>query len=915
MTSTKRFISRFPLLPSPEGGSITVEEIRTEPQPEQLLPPGFEEIVATAAFGYIARLNSETRSRGGQAVLPLTPEGQRRATRIIFDALNLAPETKGLTVIPTKPRELKSAINAGLKLREEEMATGQSLIAQLNQAGKTGGDKPVFFDLGFDKKLIDAATEETLRYPIIPQPLKTRELLALVPDRQQAVQRMAVTAAAAYMAENQGDLSNVMPADEFIARNLEFIRDLLDTPSKQAPVDRGTLAAAAIQLIKRGAELNPTFLEPQDLKLAIRAFSDPKIIKETPVLAAQAAEKLLAHSPDLIESGTAAMEAYGQQIHAAVNRAEKARFSRKDDPITFLTVEAEIFQILPTRPMLGSDILITRAEFLSTAGPDTHHLWENAEKMQTGPRRFVLIPKPEKLVTANAFLRSIQSSDDRLNDDRNRLREAVSAWRLHETEKRTLPDKIKQLDKRIKELDKLSRGKSSSPDKIKDLHPLQLESAILGQAGQISALTRRINQDQAVLMTHGELSRVAKSVGSPDKFAVRFLLYRQRQAGRRQVALEREEGTTLGQEPPFLLTDFPRSLEGEVGSAPETPVEELARIRGYLDELDADKTKPLPNKFMGDRQALWNYLRIWQAKLPAGKKDQKKFMKMSTGISILAKVKGADIGRNFWRSWFIDETKRREHSLIARLERIERYQADKAEMKVIREVLAGNNFNLIVETARRLTASQRSVPLDRWIKMQVVAPDFLKSLKGSGKNDKFPESRLLEQAQKLVQSYRNAKGRIQMRIPHPDQVSQTLKDKFGEIQRYKRKSIQAAAAETIKLLQLAWKNQNHLIPLDISEGATLGELIEATTSRIAVAKATREADGLVAARETARKRIIELKELKAFKQKIVSANQLKSRRDAMVRALKTADFRLLGTMKKLHLAADPEMIPNKPKKK
>ena len=108
---------------------------------------------------------------------------------------------------------------------------------------------------------------------------------------------------------------------------------------------------------------------------------------------------------------------------------------------------------------------------------------------------------------------------------------------------------------------------------------------------------------------------------------------------------------------------------------------------------------------------------------------------------------------------------------------------------------------------------------------------------------------------------------------------------------------------------LARKGHNPLVPLDIAEGATLGELIEATNLRIAVARAARELDGLVADRELARQEIAELKKLRALKEQAVSVDQLKFQRDKRARELKTADSRLVETMEALNLAADPKMIP------
>lgn len=897
MISGKRPVPRL-LLPSPESDYILVEETQTGPSPEQLFPPDFEEIIGDAAIKYISDINAQSRFRGGQAVLPLTVDGRKRATGIIFDALRLNPETKGLTVIPSKPKELQRAIKTGLELRREEMATGQSLIAQLKQIGKTGGGKPVFFDLGLDKELIDAATEETFRYPIIPQPENARKLMAMVPARRQAVGQMAVTAATGYMAENQGALSEAIPVDEFIALNLGLVSDLLITADKQAPVDRGEFAAGAIGLIKKGEKLNPTFIEPPDLKLVIKAFSDPKIVSETPAIAAKTAAELLAHSPELIPTGMAALKAFGGQIYEAVNLAQKAAFSRKDDRITLLTINADIFKILPTTSMLDSGVLITKADLLSRANRDTHHLWENAIEIAAGPNRSVLIPSPEKLVAARAFLSSIKTPDGRLNDSQERLWRAINAWRKYTLEKSTLPGKIKKLDVRIKEMDKSSGGKYSSSVEIQDLHPIQLDKMILAKSGEISALTGKINRANTVLKNHRELSTVAGST-APGQFGLRFLVYRQKQAARRQEAFEKEENTALSPEHPFLFTDF--------AASEETPAEELIRIRDYLDELEADKTKPLPQKFMADHLALYNYLRLGQKRLLPGKHGRNQFDKVNTGMSILLNAKGDDIGQNFWRSWFIGEAKKREHALVTRLERIEGYQADRAEMKVIREALASDS-RIITDTAGRLTESKRSVPLDRWIKMQAVPPDFLKKLKGAGKNDQSPESKQLQQAQDLVTSYRDAKGRgVQMRIPQSNQIDKALNDKLRAAKNYKASKI--ATMAIINQLKLVRKDNNPLVPLDISERATLGELIEATSLRIAVARATRESDELVADRELAKQRIAELKEFRTLKEKAVSIDQLIFQRDARERELKMADSKLLTTMEALNLAAEPEMIP------
>ena len=107
------------------------------------------------------------------------------------------------------------------------------------------------------------------------------------------------------------------------------------------------------------------------------------------------------------------------------------------------------------------------------------------------------------------------------------------------------------------------------------------------------------------------------------------------------------------------------------------------------------------------------------------------------------------------RSWFISEAEKRIGSLTANLERIKDFRANKAEMYVILDALAGKDPDLITKTVKKLTAGQHSVSLDRWITMQVEPPDFLKT----------PNLQLLDQAQAVVDSYRRAYGRVRMTIP------------------------------------------------------------------------------------------------------------------------------------------------------
>ena len=911
MTPIDRLVSKPQLLlPSPERDYTLVEETQTEPSPEQFI----EEVVVAAALNYTTRLNDKNRLRGGQAVLKLTTEDQKIAVGVILDAIRLAqtPKSpKAKPFFPAKPRDLRRTIKTGLELREKERLTAKQLVDGLKQVATTGGKKSGFYDLGLNEGLVRAAGQELSNYSVTPQPVNARKLMAMVPARRQAVKQMSVTAAAAYMAENQGDLSEAMSVDEFIALNLGFVGELLDTEGKQAPVDRGAIVATASG--KKGKGVNPTFLEPSDLKPMTVAFSNPKIVREIPGLAAQVAGKLLAHSPELIPTGTAAMKTFGGQIRQAVILAEKAKFSRENDEIAYLTARAEIFGILPIRPMLGSEALILRVDYLSTAKPDTHHLWGDAIKMTAGPGKMVLIPTPEKLVAAKALLSSIQTSDDSLNGDRERLLQAIKAWRSHKTAKITLPGKIKKLEGRIKELGKLSKWKSPLPAEVQDLHPIQLETAILAQSGQISALTRRINSDNAILSTHRQLSIVSEST-APDQFAIRFLQFRQMQAGRRREAVERKKDPNFGPEPTYSLTDFPRHpFEIKTDAAPETPAEELARIRGYLAELNADKAKPLPSEFLADRQALWHFLRLWQKRLPLDKHGKHRFDRVTTGINILSSAKDDDIGRTFWRPWFIDEVKKRENALVTQSEQAQRYHDDKAELDLIRDALSSKDPNLITKTAGQLAEGQHSVPFNHWIKMQSVPLDFLKKLKGAGKNDQSPESIQLKQAQELVKLFRSAQGRVQMRIPHPDRVDKALDDKLRAAQNYKASKI--ATIATINQLMFARKNHNPLVPLDIAERATLGELITATNLRIEVARAAQELNGLLADRELAKQRIAELKEFRTLKERTVSIDQLKFQRDARMRELKTADSRLVETMEALHLAADPEMIPKRPKNK
>jgi hypothetical protein len=256
------------------------------------------------------------------------------------------------------------------------------------------------------------------------------------------------------------------------------------------------------------------------------------------------------------------------------------------------------------------------------------------------------------------------------------------------------------------------------------------------------------------------------------------------------------------------------------------------------------------------------------------------------------------------RNWFISEAEKRILSLTANLGRIEDFRANKAEMDVILDALTAKDQDLIIRTVEKLTADQHSVSLDRWVTMQVVPPDFLK----------IPNLQLLDQAQAVVDSYRRTYGSVRMAIPHPDQITKFFEDKLRTTQNYKRADSRTASSNAIDQLLLAWKSRNPLVPLNISEGAKLDELIEATVSRIVVARATWELDEFVAKREMTRKSLDELKGLKTTGEKIVSDNQLKTRRNSMARNLETADFRFIETMRALHLAAEPEMIPKKPKK-
>lgn len=909
MTSIVRPVSKPPLLlPSPEGEPVSTQTPGAELQGPLFIPAQFEEIVATAVLDYAAGVNAKNRSRGGQAVLKLNPEGQKLAAGVIFDAIQLAKEKAGQSVLPTKPTELQRLIKTGLKLRETERLAAQQLINELKRVSATGAKKPIFYDLGLDKELVEAAKQDAFNYPIIPQPENARQLMAMVPARRLAVKQMAVIAAVTDMADRQEGLSDSMPAAQFITANLEIIDDLLDQPGKQAPVDRGALIAERVGQ-KKGKGLNPTYLEPKDLQLVIKTFDKPPDEAATEGLTTALASRLLTHSPELIPTGTAALQAFSGQISQAVILEEKAKLSRGEDEIAYLTARAEIFGILPIRPMLGSEALILRADYLTTAKPDTHHLWGDAIKMTAGPGRMTLIPTPEKLVAAKALLSSIQTSDDRFNDDRERLFQAVKAWRAYKNKKLTLPEKIKKLDKRIEGLGRLSRKKFSIPDEVKNLHPLQLDNKIFGISGAVSTLTRRINQANVTLATHKQLSTVAESA-APAQFASRYLAYRQKQAWLRTEAFEREAGEnpTFGQESPFLLTDFPRRLSTSAAeSVPETAAEELIRITGYLDELVADKTKPLPEIYLGDLTALYNYFRLCQKKLIPVKGSQSLFQKMSTGMSILINAKSDNIGTTFWRSWFIREANKRKGVLEARLKRAERYHADRAELKDIGDALAGKDFELMKETAQRLSGGQRSATLTNWIKMQAAPPDFLKRLKVSGQNNESPESKQLKDAEVLVKLYRDAKSRVQMRIPGPNRINETIENKLRAAENYK--SAKIATIETMGQLKLIWKRKNPLVPLDISQGATLAELVEATASRIAVARATMELDGLVADRETARQEIAELKKLRSLKQKAVSVDRLKFQREARMKELKMADTILVETMQALNWAADPEMIP------
>jgi hypothetical protein len=887
------------LLPSPEAGSISGEPL--------FIPANFEEIVATAAFDYAARLNAKNRSRGGRVVLELTPEDQNIAIGVVIDAIQLAQIAKGQTVLPAKPSELRRTIKTGLELRETERLAAKQLVDELKQVAAIGGGKTGFYNLGLDEKLVLTAKHEVSNYPVTPRPANARKLMSMVTPRRQAVGQMAVVAATSYMADHQEDLSSVMPTDEFIARNLQFVRDLLDTEVKQAPVDRGAIIAASIPLIKKGVQLNPAFFESSDLELTVKAFGDSKIINALPELAAQTAGKLLIHSPELLPAGTDALEIFSRQILEAVRLSQKIRASRSKDPIASLAARSEILGILPTRPMLSSEALIIRAELLSTAKPDTHHLWENARAIPAGPNKSVLIPTPERLLAAKTFLGLGKIYDDMITNDRERLFQAIKAWRQYTLEKATLPGKIAHLNLKLKEISSPAKTKSLlPPDVIIELFPQQLETAILKQSGGISALTRRIKHDQAVLSDHRQLSLVAKNVDSPLRFAWQYLKYKQKLLFQKHGAVESEEEDQIsGRGSLFILTDFPRrSLEGAASTA-ETPEEELTRIKGYLAELDADKSMTLPEIFLGDRQALWNYLRICQKKLPLHEKGQDRFLQLTSAMNILNKPENDGGGRNFLRNWFISEAEKRILSLTASLGRIKDFRANKAEMNVILDAMAEQDPDLIIKTAKKLIPGQHSVSLERWVIMQVVPPDFLK----------VPNLQLLDQAQAVVDLYRKAFGRVRMTIPHPNQIAQALEMKLKTTQNYKRADSRTASSRVINQLLLAWKSRNLLVPLGISEGARIDELIEATASRIAVARATWELGEFVAKQEMARKSLDELKGLKATGEKIISGKQLLARRNTMVRALETADFRFVETMRALHLAADPEMIPKPSPKK
>lgn len=897
MTSIVRPASRPPLLlSSPESDYITAEEIQIEPTPEQFMPAGFEKIVATAAFNYAAKINV----KGGQPILKLNPEDQKIAVGVIFDAIQLAQIAKGQTDLPAKPKELRGLIKTGLQLRETERLSAKRLVDEL---------KSVSYDLGLDENLVTNAKLEAYNYQIVPRPTNARKLIDMVPARRQAVERMAVIAATSYMAEHQGDLSEAMPTDKFIALNLGFVSELLNTEGKQASVDRGAIVATVSG--KKGRGVNPTFLEPKDLKQMTAVFSNSKNVREIPELAAQTAGKLLAHSPELIPTGTAAMEAFGGQVRQAIVLAAKVDASHPNNPIAALTARSEIFSIFPTQPLNGSTALITRAELLATADKSTHHLWEDGLKVGAGPGELVLIPTPERLIAAKAYLGAVnRTGDERLDDDRLRLDKAIKEWQRHETVKTTLPDRIKKLKRQIRELSAISKGKLPSSEAGMDkLHPLQLDTMILVQSGRISAQSRRIHQHETALANQRQLYVMAEA--DPHHFAKRYLIYTQSKVANRRDAYERAAGEK-DQSPSFRLTNFPRRSMDK--NEPEALNNELTRLRSYLAELDKDKSKPLPDEFITDRTALWNYLRLGKTKHDLGLITRKEFDRMSTGMQILAAPKDASMGTKFWREWFIDQAKRRVASLETQSHTADRYKQDKAILAQIQSAIEAKDPDKIQETARQVSEGPQRIPLKNWIQMQTVPPELLGKSRAMWKNWKEKEVTDLKQAKRLVRLAREAQAIVKISIPAPDRIQQAIDEKRRAAQNYK--SAKAATLSVLDELELAWKNRNSFVPLEVSQGATLTELINATDIRIDAAQAGPEIAELNQAKDKAKEELERLKKLRELGKRSESLGRLKDRLEEMKGDLAAADDRLVEAMQRLNLAANPQLIrQTKPSKK
>lgn len=884
-----------------------------------------ESALLNAAVNYIA-----TANRRYQAGISLTREGIETALGVIRDGLGQIQSQTGLDEIPANPRKLGTLVKKGLELRADQLSRGQKLLSGLSDPSGPNSERTAGYDLAISPTLLREAKEETYKFWITPKPDAIRELTATVTGRQTVIPTMAL----ALVEHSLGYPPDPGDTDQFGLRKQHFPH-----LSGQSVIGRGAITAAALKKVKPRLEFDPDplFINQSGLQALIEAVKTDGIDDDLLRSAAQAlVDEALFLPPAAMETAAATLVDYGRQT---VTRTGGWLKRTPRETTSMLPIKmTEYFSDLPVIPLTTARLVMNPENLKAALAADREHIWKEASVFRRGREKFAL-PSPPAISSALLIIRRSDSPESR--PLRENLETALKAWQRFHRARERYPQELVALKERISQLDK-------PPARVLVLQPELSATVFLTLKGRTTADRRKLNFYRTALETNQRLKHVGLQTGETGigsgsaasaarRAAVKEYLLIQKgnldhEISSAQGGLDRirasvaQEGTWLdfaGFRPPA-----PSPLSEVFRPPAKFELEARLRLARIIKQQMATKPdQALPPIFQSaTKTELIEFLQ-WRLTHPlSGRLRTKSVKRTEVGLNILNS--NPDIGIKFWRDWVLADLGYEENRLTTALRYYETLDNLKSKAQGTEDCLAvASDYRaLMITYQQRFSGDLDS--LSNWImattldETEIHRPDL---------------ETHLNQARQLVKAFWNIERGVSFRVPGPAELSEVIGAVRAGISAAGRKTKKAEAdAELMKLadkmqppstpkssrgtkteranrvLQIfmdAVKDKNPLVPVELTQGKTLGELMEATTRRADIAEAhlyRGELEGKIAQNE---KLYRELRENVDWGNRALELQRLNAKRDTLTHEVRDAEDNLVNSMLRLGIAvADPETI-------